>query len=332
MQDGKLEILYLMKILTEETDKDHALNAQDLVRILDKRFDISVRSRTIYSDIARLRRYGIPVEQKRGSRYGYYVEDRLFSLPELKLLVDAVQASKFITISKSEVLIGKLEGLAGRRDAASLQRQVFIYNRTKAENETIYTSVDLIHAAMNRDRQISFRYCAWTPDKKLRPRRGGAFYILSPWSLTWDEGNYYLVAFDAVTGQIRHYRVDKMQDMTLTDLPRKGRERFEDFDLAAFSRKTFSMYAGPDRTVTLRCRNELAGVLIDRFGQDIMTVPAGEGFFRTHVTVAVSPQFYGWVTGIGEGLTIEGPASVRDGYRIYLEQILAGFSSHRIPD
>lgn len=331
MQDAKLEILYLMKILTEETDKDHALNASDLARILEARFDISVRTRTIYADIARLRRYGLPVELRRGSRYGYYVEERLFSLPELKLLVDSVQASRFITVSKSRELIGKLESLAGRRDAASLSRQVFIYNRTKADNETIYASVDCIHTAMNLDRQIRFRYCVWTPDKKLVPRRNGAFYILSPWSLTWDEGNYYLVAFAADSGQIRHYRVDKMVDMEITDLPRQGRDRFEDFDLAAFSRKTFGMYAGPERTVSLRCKNALAGVLIDRFGQDIMTVPAGEGSFRTHVAVAVSPQFFGWVTGIGEGLVIEGPASVRDAYRLYLQGILTGYEEGRIP-
>ena len=157
------------------------------------------------------------------------MEERIFNLPELKLLVDAVQSSKFITRSKTDHLIRKLEGLAGVENAARLQRQVYVHNRAKTDNERVYTNVDIIHSSIAENKKISFQYCAWNVKKQLVPKKSGDLYEVSPWCLTWDDENYYLVAYEDATDSIRHYRVDKMLDMHQVDMARTGRKNFEDF-------------------------------------------------------------------------------------------------------
>ena len=326
MADEKQKILCLMKVLEEETDVSHPMNAAQLSERVEARFGLGINRKTVYSDIEKLQQFGMDIAQNKGASHGYYLRNRDFDLPELKLLVDAVQSSKFITKQKSEKLIRKLEKQTSLENARQLQRQVFIYNRIKTENETIYQTVDVIHAAINDNRKIRFKYCEWTVKKVLARKKGGADYVVSPWALTWDDENYYLVAYDSAAGGIRHYRVDKMQDISETEEEREGKKAFDGFDLAAFARKTFGMYGGEERKLTLSCRNSLAGVIIDRFGQDIMMFPDGEDCFRAAVTVAVSPQFYGWLAGIGKGIRIESPADVRESYRAYLEEIVESLS------
>lgn len=322
MADEKLKILWLRELLLEETDGEHALNAAQITEKMESRYGCTCNRKTVYADVERLRSYGMRIEQSRGQNSGYYVKHRDFELPELKLLVDAVQSSKFITKERSEELIRKLEKETSREYAKQLRRQVFIYNRIKAGNEAIYKNVDAIHTAIQNNLQIGFRYCEWTVRKELHRRRDGAEYIISPWALTWDDENYYLVGFDAEKGMIRHYRVDKMQEMRITDQKRRGRENFAHFDLAAFARKTFGMFGGEDRDITLEAENHLAGVLIDRFGTDIIMVPHGGDRFHTAVTVTVSPQFFGWLAGIGKGIRILRPEEVREQYREYLRDIV----------
>ena len=322
MAEEKLKILHLMQLLLEETDEAHPLNAAGIAARMEARCGYSMNRKTIYGDVEKLRSFGISIAQTKGKDFGYYVDRRAFDLPELKLLVDAVQSSKFITRQKSEELIKKLEKLTSKENGRQLQRQVFIYNRIKAENETIYATVDVIHAAIRDDLRISFRYCEWTVGKELREKKDGAEYRVSPWALTWDNDNYYLVAYDDADRKIKHYRVDKMRDARLMREKRDGRTYFEHFDLAAFSRKTFSMYGGPDTTLVLECENAMAGVVIDRFGQDVMLIPSGEGRFRVRVTVALSPQFFGWLTGVGRMVRIAWPEQVRAQYRTYLREIL----------
>lgn len=322
MAEEKLKILYLMRILLEDTDKEHILNAAQLCSRLEEQYGIACNRKTIYGDVERLRTFGLRIRQVKGNVQGYYVDERDFELPELKLLVDSVQSSKFITVKKSEELIKKLQRLTSKHNASLLQRQVFIYNRPKAGNETIFANVDVIHAAIYANRKITFQYCEWTVGKKLIPKKNGEMYMVSPWSLTWGDENYYLVAYDEKAGKIKHYRVDKMQEMKITDSQRVGKECFEDFDLAAFSKKTFGMYGGQDTDVTLYCRNDLAGVIIDRFGADTMIIPADDEHFRVHVLVTVSRQFFGWVTGIGRQMRIAGPENVRREYQDYLKEIL----------
>ncbi len=322
MAEEKLKILYLMQILLEETDAAHPMNATQLCDRMEARYDYTYNRKTIYSDIERLKQYGLDIGQTKGRNFGYYVDKRDFDLAELKLLVDAVQSSKFITKEKSEDLIRKLEKQTSNANARQLQRQVFIYNRTKTGNDSIYANVDAIHSAIHDNRQICFKYCEWTVKKTLARKKDGADYVVSPWALTWDDENYYLVAFDAEAGKIKHYRVDKIQEIRVTEEERLGREQFKDFDLAAFARKTFGMYGGEDRFITLEGENHLAGVVIDRFGTDVIMFPKDSGHFQASVTVTVSPQFFGWITGIGKGLRIVSPEDVRQTYASYLRDIM----------
>ena len=323
--DQKLRILRLMDIMLERTDDNHLLNAAQLISILDQEYGMSTDRRTIYSDMETLKNYGLDVIQKKGKSPGYYVGSRDFELPELKLLVDAVQSSKFITEQKSRELIRKLEKLCCRTDAAILQKQVFVVNRPKAENETIFYNVDYIHNAIFENREITFQYCEWNLKKELVPKKDGAMYVVSPWALTWDDENYYLVAYDDTAGKIKHYRVDKMQRMEVLETERKGEEAFAGFNLPEFAKKTFGMYGGVDAEVSFLCRNYLVGVMLDRFGHDIWIIPTDEEHFRTRALVSVSPQFFGWLTGLGGGVTIEGPANVREEYQAFLRGVLGNY-------
>lgn len=318
----KLRTLYIMKILLEKTDEAHILSAADIDNCLHS-YGMSADRKTIYSDIHTLQEFGLDILQQKGSSPGYYVAGREFELPELKLLVDAVQSSKFITSKKTEELIKKLERLTSEYNAKQLQRNVFIYNRPKAGNETIYYNVDYIHTAILQNCQIRFQYAEWTVQKELRPKRNGQFYVLSPWALTWDDQNYYLIAYDAQADRIKHFRVDKMQETSvLDDRERVGAENFERFDLAEFAKKTFGMYGGREEQVTLLCDKSIVGVILDRFGREVMLIPVGESQCRVHVPVAVSPQFFGWITGLGGKVRIAGPENVQCEYRAYLQKIL----------
>lgn len=323
--DQKLRTLYLMNILLERTDDGHMLNASELCTILEREYGISTDRRTIYTEIEILQKFGLDVQQKKGKNPGYYIGARDFELPELKLLVDAVQSSKFITEKKSKELIQKLEKLCCKTDADMLSKYVFIVNRPKTENETVYYNVDYIHTAIYENKEITFQYAEWTVKKELKLKKAGAFYVVSPWALTWDDENYYLVAYDNAAGIIKHYRVDKMQHTKVLETERKGEDSFKNFDLASFAKKTFGMYGGVDEEVTLECRNELAGVIIDRFGHDVWLIPQGENHFKTRILVSVSPQFFGWITGIGAGMRIIGPERVKDAYRDYLKKVLGNY-------
>ena len=205
-----------------------------------------------------------------------------------------------------------------------LSKYVFIVNRPKTENETVYYNVDYIHTAIYENKEIKFHYAEWTVKKELKLKKNGAFYVVSPWALTWDDENPPPPPYDETADLIKHYRVDKMKSMDLLTERRLGRERFEDFDLAAFAKKTFGMYGGEDRDVTLRCHNSLAGVVLDRFGHDVMMIPDGVEHFRVTVRVSVSRQFFGWLTGIGENMQLIQPAETREAYRQYLAQLMEG--------
>ena len=320
MADDKLKILYLMKMLLDETDRDHPMNATEIADKMNRRYNYTTYNRkTIYADIERLKTFGLSIGQTKGAGFGYFVKDRVFDLAELKLMVDAVQSSKFITKRKSVELIRKLETLTSEHNAKYLKREVYIRNRIKSSNDSIYANVDTIHTAINDNRQIQFQYCEWTVRKTMSPRKSGEVYIISPWALTWDDENYYMVGYDAAAGMIKHYRVDKMRKTKATDKPR---EWFEDFDLAVFARKTFGMYGGEEKELTLECENHLVGVVIDRFGQDIMLIPGEDGHFRTNVTVAVSPHLFGWLAAVGKGIQIVWPESVQKEYREYLQEVV----------
>ena len=318
----KKKLLAVMQILLQRTDEKHTMSAIDICNALESIYGISAERKGIYTDIEVLKEMGFDIMQNKGSTPGYYMGSREFELPELKLLVDAVQSSKFITSKKSEKLIRKLEGLTSTYEAQQLQRQVFICDRPKTENETIFYSVDRIHDALFGNVQIAFQYAEWTVQKELRLKKGGEFYVVSPWALTWDDENYYLVAYDEKADMLKHYRVDKMKNLSLLNEKRLGKEKFEHFNLPAFAKKTFAMYGGRDERVSLLCRKELAGVMIDRFGKDVMMIPVDDEHFKMTALMTVSDQFFGWITGLGKGVQIVSPERVKEEYQEYLKEIL----------
>ena len=245
---------------------------------------------------------------------------REFELAELKLLVDAVQSSRFITTRKSRSLIKKLEQMAGKHDAGKLQRQVYVAGRIKTENESIYYSIDTIHRAIQENRQILFQYLDWNLEKELVPRANSEKRV-SPWALIWQDENYYLAAYDNSDEVMKHYRVDKMGSVAVLREARQGMSQFAKVDLAAYTNQIFGMYGGEEEIVTIQFPNRLIGVVLDRFGReaDIRRMP--ENVFRIRVRVMVSGQFFGWLAGIGRDAVIVKPSSVREQYRQWLIRI-----------
>ncbi len=321
----KLKLLYLLRILTEETDEEHPMGAAALSERLHY-YGVGAERKAVYDDIEQLRQFGYDIVfVKSRTHGGYYLGSREFELPELKLLVDAVQASKFVTVKKSRELIAKLERFAGRAEAQQLQRQVYVVGRIKAEQENIYYNVDAIHRALQEQIQISFLYMEWGLDGQLHPKRDGKLYRISPWALLWSDENYYMIGFDSKAGIIKHYRVDKMQDISPLKEKRQGEEAFADFDLAAYANRTFSMYGGQMAEVRLVFHNGLAGVVMDRFGKETRMRPVDEGHFAVRVQVALSGQFFGWISGLGSSVRIDGPKEVAEAYRAHLEKILAEY-------
>lgn len=306
----KLKLLYLMKIFMEETDDGHGLSRQDLIDRLNA-CGITADRKTLYSDFEELRTFGIDIiTGHEGNDWTYHIGEREFELPELKLLVDSVQSAKFITERKSRDLIKKLENLVSKHEAKQLHRQVLISGRVKTMNESIYYNVDKLHTAINADSRIRFQYFQWNVKKEMVLRHDGAWYNVSPWALVWDNENYYLIGYDSTSGQLRHYRVDKMLKISSTDEKRQGEEAFSRIDIPSYSRQLFGMYGGEETRVSLEAADHMAGILIDRFGQDIRIIPGETGTFTAYISVAVSPQFLGWVFSLGRDVRITGPAKV----------------------
>lgn len=317
----KLKLLYLMKILLEKTDENHGITMAEILSMLEV-YDISAERKSVYNDIENLRQYGMDIiGEHRSKGFSYYVGTRQFELAELKLLVDSVQAAKFITAKKSHELIKKIEGLASKYEASQLQRQVYVTERIKTVNESIYYNVDILHAAIEANSKITFQYFQWNVDKEMELRRNGALYEVSPWALSWDDENYYLIAFDSEEDKIKHFRVDKMLRIEMTDEMREGKDSFKEFDIAVYSRKLFGMFDGEEQMVKIECENYLAGVMIDRFGKDVPMVKKDEKHFTVTVKVAVSRQFLAWVMALGEGAKIVGPDTVVEQIKEEIERL-----------
>lgn len=320
----KLKLLYLTKIFREQTDEEHMLTIAEIIEKLSA-YDVSADRKTLYTDFEELRHFGLDIiSQQIGRQHYYYLGAREFELPELKLLVDSVQSAKFITAQKSQKLIKKLEGLVSRYEATQLQRQVYITGRVKTMNESIYYNVDKLHAALSADAQIQFQYYQWNVKKEMELRRGGKLYQVSPWGLMWDDEYYYLVAYDAETDKIKHYRVDKMLRIQITDQKRAGKERYQSFNLPDYTKRIFGMFSGEETKVTLEADNSMAGVLIDRFGKDIMLIPQDGGRFRATVDVAISDQFLGWIVALGT-VKIVGPEAVVKKMQAKVSNLIADY-------
>lgn len=328
----KQKLLYLAKILYEETDEDHILTADKIVTRLHE-YGISCERKTIYRDLDTLSAFGMDIER---DRRGAYLASRMFELPELKLLVDAVQSSKFITENKSRELIGKLCRLSSNAYARKLTGQVVVQDRVKAMNESIYYNIDNIQDAIRKDHRITFGYYEWNVKKELVPRKDGERYRVSPWFFQWDNDKYYLVGYDDVTKQMRHYRVDKMKEIVEEPEKRLGREVYEQIDLSSYGTQTFGMFAGEKVTVKLEVDATLIGAMIDHFGKEVWMHPVeascdgvvehneGNGQCRrvsVVVDTVVSDRFFGWVFGFGDKLKIVEPAWVQKAYTQRMKKV-----------
>ena len=318
----KLKMLYLMKIFSEETDDSNFLTLQQIIQKL-KEYGVMADRKTLYVDFDELRSFGVDIiMEKIGRNSFYHIGRRDFELPELKLLVDAVQSAKGLTDKKSSELIKKLESMVSKYEAGQLNRQVYIAGRVKTMNESVYYNIDTIHEAINADRQIRFKYFKWDLQKKMKLRKEGDWFRVSPWHLIWDNEYYYLIAYDNENNKIKHYRVDKMLKISLVDEQREGKEQYKKFDIARYTRGLFGMFGGEETKVTLEVHNSMVSVIIDRFGKDIYITPVDEDHFRTNVNVSVSSQFLGWIMSLGDKVRIVGPDEVVEQMKAEISRLM----------
>ena len=301
-QEGqKSKLLALLRIFEQQTDENHLLNVPQLVELLEAQ-GIPSERKSVYSDIEALGALGYDIKLRRGRGGGYFLASRTFDLAELKLLVDAVQASRVVSGTTSRRLIHKLEKLCSNYEGSQLQRQVYVEGRPKTDSKSLLYSIDALHEAINNGKMVEFLYRK--ADSREKEKR-----TVSPWQLAWENGCYYLIAFADEKG-IRHYRVDKMLHIRMSGESRDGKEHFKKLDMADYAKKSFGMFRGKETSVKMLVNNSLAGVIIDRFGKDVMMIPEDEEHFRVNVDVHVSKQFLGWVFSLGEAVKIIGPDEV----------------------
>lgn len=329
MTGQKMKLLYLKDIFEKKTDENHSMTLENIIGELEK-LGVHAERKSLYTDIELLRDYGMDIIGRRSKQYEYYLGARSFELPELKLLADAVAASKFITKSKSRELIKKIESLAGEHDASLLHRQVYAQRRTKSENETIYYNIDGVYSAIDKSVKITFLYFDRNYKKRKQYRRGGEPYKISPWAMAWSGENYYMIGYDSEERKIKHFRLDKMEKIRLTDEGRDGKEEFKDFDMGIYSKKLFGMFGGREETVTLRCENSMANVIIDRFGKDVPFIPCGGEYFDICADVIVSPVFLSWVMGFCGKIRVMAPQSVIDECREMALGVLKSYEGNQI--
>lgn len=315
----KTKLIWLLRILERYTDEEHLITVPRILELLAEQ-GVTAERKSVYDDIESLRELGYEIQQFRGRNGGYYLASRPFQLPELKLLADSVQASRFITRKKSDQLIKTLTQFTSEYQAQDLKRQVFASSRVKNMNETIYYNVDALHRAINQNKQVRFVYQEWNLNKKKTARRGGGVYQVSPWALLWEEENYYLVAWEQDKG-MRHYRVDKMTSIHLINEPRQGSEHFDPQQMRDYAKPMFSMFGGEVVSVQLRCDNSVIGPILDRFGTEVMVIPQDETHFTVYVDVVPSPPFFGWICGFGGKVEITQPLQVRQDFAQMLVQI-----------
>lgn len=324
----KLKLLYLAQLLQQKSDEEHPLTVGEMITALAA-VGIDAERKSIYDDMEALQRFGLDVVTVRGRSNAYYLGQREFELPELKLLVDAVESAKFVTAEKSRALIQKICALASQHQGSLMQRQVHMAGRAKTVNQRTYYNVDAIHSAIAGNGQLSFQYFKWELDLKAARRLArkaqwnGRRYRVSPYALLWDDEYYYLVAYDAAAQKLKHYRVDRMDHIRAEESPRLGQEAFAQTDLAAYSQSVFGMFGGARQDVRLRFSNRLLDVAVDRFGTDLFVQPSGEGHFEVTVQVVVSPQFFGWLFGLGGEAAVVGPPQLVRQTQTQLEEIAA---------
>lgn len=319
----KLKIFYILDYLKENSHQDHPVRAAELLSMLERQHNIVCDRKTVYSDIAALQDYGVDIVSIPGKNGGYYIASRNFELPELKLLIDAVQSSRYLTEKKSRELIEKLCSQCNEQDAKLMRRTVLVSGRVKSMNETIYYNVDAIQEAIAQNKQIHFRYFDWDFGGKRKYR--DKEYLASPYGLCQDHENCYLLAFSGRYG-ITSYRVDRMSDIQLSEESRIPCPELTGKALHDHANRLFQMYSGEAMDVKMRFHRSLLNVVIDRFGKDTMLIPDGEEYFNFTVNVAISPMFLSWVIGFGAKAKVLYPQSVVDACKALCREAMSQYS------
>lgn len=303
--------LYVLKYLWQNTDEDHPATTADILSALDDE-GLSINRHTITTDIEQLQEFGIDVIHTKGSPNKYFIGARQLELPELKLLVDAVESSRFISARKSKELVGKLCSMTSTHQAKELNRHLYVDGKIKSDNKILYYTVDLLHKAINESKRIQFKYVEYTEDKKKVHKHDGYVYEFSPYALLWQNDCYYVLGYSDKHKIITKFRVDRIEKAELTD--KTFVQKTPEFDINAYLKNIFSMYDGEMQSVRLKCDSDMMKVLIDRFGTEVDTAVYEKGGFLADVKVSVSPTFFGWLFGFGGKIRIVDPPNIVEDY------------------
>jgi len=326
--NDRQRLICLARIFEKYSDGEHPLSVADICSHL-AREGISVTRQTVYKDVEELVLLGYDIVSVRGKKYGYYLRSRVFDLAELKLMVDAVQSAKFIDGASGQRLIDKLSSLTSVHRAGKLKRQVYVREKKTEGMEQIYENIDLIHESIAQKKMIRYKYYDWSPEKKRVARHGGRYYHVTPLALVWDDENYYLVAYDGDSDEIKHFRVDKLGKVYITEDNAQSNEKTKALDLAKYSEQVFGMYSGRSELVTLICENRLAGVIIDKFGEDVTFFKEDGEHFSVSVRVMISPNFYSWVLMFRDKIRIKAPAGIAKEYADMLIKVAGYYEKNR---
>ena len=326
--ETKPRILYLLRILEQYTDEEHPLTTKQLIDKLQDEYSISAHRTTLTKDIAALQEYGVDIVTVHSTQCKYFIGSRKFELPELKLLIDAVESSRFITAKKSESLIRKIHTLTSQGQVSKLRRNNYVVDRIKPDNEQIYYIVDTINDAINEGKQISFQYYDYSGLKKKVLKNKGEIYKLSPYKLIWSGDYYYVIGYSEKKGKVINFRVDRIAAAP-TILSENAIPVPKDFDLENFTKEVFFMFSGDEVEVDLQCDNSLMKTMIDRFGENVKTLAYDMTSFRLITEVSVSPTFFGWVFGFDGKVKILGPKNVKEQYYKMISEAMNSLNNAR---
>ena len=326
--ETKPRILYLFRILEQYTDEEHPLTTKQLIDKLQDEYGISAHRTTLTKDIAALQEFGVDIVTVHSTQSKYFIGSRKFELPELKLLIDAVESSRFITAKKSESLIRKIHTLTSQGQVSKLRRNNYVVDRIKPDNEQIYYIVDTINDAINEGKQISFQYYDYSGLKKKVLKNKGEIYKLSPYKLIWSGDYYYVIGYSEKKGKVINFRVDRIAAAP-TILSENAIPVPKDFDLENFTKEVFFMFSGDEVEVDLQCDNSLMKTMIDRFGENVKTLAYDMTSFRLITEVSVSPTFFGWVFGFDGKVKILGPKNVKEQYYKMISEAMNSLNNAR---
>ncbi len=319
MYNSKIKLLYILKYLHQHTDDNHYVTANDVVKYL-KNIGWDVNRRTVINDISLLSQYGIDIVETKSTQNRYQIASRIFELSELKLLVDAVQSSRFITETQSKTIIEKLTSLTSKYNAKDLNRSLYVDKRVKPLNETVLYTVDLLQECINTKKTITFQYYNYNEKKERILKHKGQVYEFCPYDLIWNDDSYYVIGFSFSHAKVVKFRVDRIHNPQVSEVVYVSKPKT--YNISKYSKEVFQMFDGKLYEVKLKCQNHLMNIIIDRFGENVKTEHYDIKNFIVTVEISVSPTFYSWLFTFSDGITILSPNEVREEYKYKLNKAL----------